>query len=376
MRIGIEVQNIFRKRKHASDIITIELLKHLQNTGSKHEFILYAQPNADSGTINFNKNTHVNISGPASAYVWQQQLLPQVIKYHDIDVLHCTNNTAPSKIKLPLIVTIHDVIYLEKRMARHGSWYKRYESLYTQWNMPLIVKKADVVITVSEYERKRLIERLNLEPNKVKTIYHAFAPHFNNDRDKAALESYRMEKELPEKFILVFGNTSPEKNLPNILRALNILYVTNRLNFKIVMPDVDKQCLSRFLHTSLLQHLEPFIYTLGYIPNREMAYVYKLASLFLYPTFHESFGTPILEAMACGTPVITSARPAHTEIAGENPLAIDPKKPFEIAEMVNKVLTDDTLQKKAVSHGLNNAGRFSWQKTAQQIINIYEQFGC
>jgi glycosyltransferase involved in cell wall biosynthesis len=374
MRIGIEVQNMFRKRKHVADITIIELLNQLQQANSGHEFILYAQPDEEKHCMKMNSNMHVNISGPASAYVWQQQLLPQAIKYHDIDLLHCTNNTAPSKIKTPLIVTIHDVITLEKHMVKHGSWYERYENLYAQWNMPRIAKTADVIITVSNYERQRLIDRLHISPEKVKTVYHAYSPHFTAERDIEKMTAFRMKYQLPENFILAFGNTSPEKNLVTTLRALHELYKNNQLHCKLVLPDISRALLNKMLSLEGMSHMQQYFHPIPYIPNKELPSLYKLSAVFLYPTLHESFGVPILEAMACGTPVITSNRPGNVEIAGQQALLVNPADPMELAYCIHNVLTKPQLLQKAIDHGLKNATRFTWQETARQILGIYEQF--
>lgn len=374
MKIGIEVQNIFRTRKHGTDIVIEELLKQLQQNTTRHEFFLYAQSHSDASSVSITRNMHLDVSGPASAYVWEQQMLPAAIKHHNLKLLHCTNNTAPVGLKLPLILTIHDIIYLEKFMARQGTWYQRYENLYTQWNMPRIAKSADLIITVSNYERSRIIEKLKIAPGKVKTIYHACAPHFTSERNEAALECYRHKYSLPEKYVLYFGNTAPAKNMPNVLRSLDILFQLNELNFKVVMPDMTATRLKQILVLYNCEHLEPFIHLTGYIPNAELPAMYKLASLFLYPCLTESFGIPLLEAMACGTPVITSNRGAIPEIADKEAVMIDPKNPEEIAMTIVWLMESELTRIRLSNEGIARAKNFSWQKTTAEIISVYEQF--
>ena len=374
MRIGIEVQHMLRPKKHGTDIIILELLKQLQNIPSKHEFFLYTQANKQQPVFITKENMHVDISRPASAYVWEQQVLPAAIERHDINLLHCTSNTAPVGLKLPLILTIHDVGYLEKWMLRYGSWYQRFEIMYTQWNMPRIAKMADLIITVSDYEREKIIERLQIPAHKVKTIYHACAPHFTPATDTTDLETYRKKWKLPERYVLLFGNISPGKNVPNVLRALNILHRQNKLDFKLVMPDITEEKLQRLLTFHELQHLRQHIFLTGYIPNIELPNLYRLAELFLYPSINESFGMPILEAMACGTPVLTSKRGAIPEIAGNAALFTDPKNPEEISEKLYSVLNDRSLRTAAKSRGIKRAANFSWHKTTSEIIRHYESF--
>jgi glycosyltransferase involved in cell wall biosynthesis len=317
---------------------------------------------------------HLDISRPASANVWEQQVLPQAIMKNEIDLLHCTSNTAPVGLKVPLIITIQDISCLEKSMIRYGNWYQRFENLYTQWNMPRIAKMADLVITVSDYEREQIIERLKIPAAKVKTIYHACAPHFTPERNAYELIAFREKWKLPERYVLFFGNISPGKNVGNVLKALNLLHENNKLDFMMVMPGITKETLERLLHFHHCTHLQPYIFITGYIPHNELPNLYRLAELFLFPSLSESFGMPILEAMACGTTVITSNRGAIPEVAGKAAFMVDPKNPGEMAEMIATVLNSEPLRKEARARGLKRAATYSWQKTVTEIISVYEKF--
>lgn len=372
MRIGIEVQNMFRPRKHGMDIVILEVLKELQQSVSKHEYYLYAQPDKDVAAIKVNNNMHLQLAGPASHHTWEQQLLPEAIKEDDIKLLHCTSNTAPISLKVPLIVTIHNIFYLEKCMVRQGSWYQRFGHLYRQWNVPRIAKRAEMIITVSDYEREQIIDGLKIAPEKVKTIYNACGKHFTPHRCEEELAIFKEKMQLPDRFVLFFGNMGPKKNLPNVMRALNILFERGMLDFTLVMPDTSEARLHKILHAQGNLHLLNNIMLTGYVPNNELPNLYRLAELFLYPSLSESFGIPILEAMACGTPVITSNTTAMPEVAGKNALLIDPRQPEQIAEMIIKVLEDQSLREVAIAHGIERASHFSWKKTASEVVNLYE----
>jgi glycosyltransferase involved in cell wall biosynthesis len=372
MRIGIEVQNMLRPRKHGMEIVILEVLRELQQAVSKHEYFLYAQPDEDVSALKINKNMHLQLAGPASFHTWEQRLLPEVIKSDNISLLHCTSSTAPISLKVPLIVTIHDIIYLEKCMMQQGSWYQRFGHLYRRWNVPRIAKRAELIIAVSEFERERIIEGLNIAPEKVKTIHNACGKHFTPERNEYELITFRQKFQLPGRFILFLGNHGPKKNMPNVIRALDILYQRGRLNFVLVIPDMSKNRLLSVLEAQESLHLLRHIHLTGYIPNNELPNLYRLAELFIYPSLASSFGIPILEAMACGTPVITSNTSAMPEVAGKDALFIDPKEPGQLADMILKILDDQALRKSTVAYGIERASLFSWQRTAAQVVNAYE----
>jgi glycosyltransferase involved in cell wall biosynthesis len=371
MRIGIEAQRIFRPKKHGMDIVILEVLKQLQQIQNKDEYVVYAQPDTDANAINSNSNLNVHLHGPALYPVWEQKHLPTAAVKDKIDLLHCTSNTAPVSTKVPLVVTIHDIIYLEKWMITEGSWYQRLGNLYRRWNVPRIAHKAEVIITVSEYERERIIEGLKINPAKVKAIYNACGSHFTPGRDEAALQAFKKKMNLPDRFVLYLGNTDPKKNLPNVMKAIGILHQRGKLDFKIVMPDFGKGHLYNILKAEHNEHLMENIVLTGYIPNKELPDLYRLAEVFLYPSLRESFGIPILEAMACGTPVITSNTSAMPEVAGEGAILVDPNEPEQIANELLQLLEDGARRKGAVDYGIKRASQFSWRKTAEEIIQVY-----
>lgn len=371
MRIGIEAQRIFRPKKHGMDIVILEVLKQLQYIQSKDEFFVYAQPDSDVSTLHNGYNINLQMPGPASYPVWEQKHLPSAAKKDKVHLLHCTSNTAPVSINIPLIVTIHDIIYLEKWMLREGSWYQRFGNLYRRWNVPKIAKQAQTIITVSNYERERIIEGLKIKPECVKTIYNACGNHFTPDRDVEKLKAFKEKMNLPDRFVLFLGNTDPKKNLPNVMKALGIIYKKGKLDFKLVMPDFGRESLLNILKEQGNEKLIEHVMLTGYIPNNELPNLYRLAEIFLYPSIRESFGIPILEAMACGTPVITSNTSAMPEIAGKDAMLVDPFKAEQIAETILLLLNNNTLRNNTIDYGKKRAADFSWNKTAQEVLSVY-----
>lgn len=373
MRIGIEAQRIFRQKKHGMDIVILEILRQLQQIETPHEYFAYAQPYKDVDTLHSNEKVKVKLNGPSLYPIWEQYILPREIKKDKIDLLHCTSNTAPISINIPLVVTIHDIIYLEKQVRNNGVFYQKLGGTYRRWNVPQIAKKASMIVTVSNYERNRIIERLNLPEEKVRTIYNACSNHFSNEYSVEELEGFRKRMNLPERFVLFLGNTDPKKNLPNVIRTLGLLYERKQLDFTLVITDFKIEHLLPLLKEQNNEHLLKHIMLIGYVINQELPKLYKLAQLFLYPSLRESFGIPILEAMQCGTPVITSNTSAMPEIAGNGAVLVNPTQIEEIAEKIVILLNDTQIRAKVIAYGLERVKLFSWKRTTEQTVDVYNE---
>lgn len=372
MKIGIEAQRIFRKKKHGMDIVILESLKEMKNM-SHPDLLVYAQDDEDKNALTSSINFEIIKTKPASYPIWEQKMLPDLCRQHKIDLLHATSNTAPVSLKIPLVVTIHDIIYLEKWLLTSGTYYQRFGALYRRWNVPRIAKNAAQIVTVSNYEKEKIQSKLKIPDKKIRTIYNACSNHFFSETSAEELETLKVKMNLPERFILFLGNTDPKKNLPNVLLSLAVLKKKNKLDFTLVMPDFGKENLLKLLRFQGNENLIENIMLTGYIPNNELPGLYKLSLLFLYPSLRESFGIPILEAMASGAPLICSNTSAIPEIAGEDACYVNPSNPEDIAEKIEEVLKNNSLRNQLVEYGYKRAAMFSWKKTANELLELYNE---
>lgn len=372
MKIGIEAQRIFRKKKHGMDIVILESLKEMKNM-SHPDLLVYAQDDEDKNALTSSINFEIIKTKPASYPIWEQKMLPDLCRQHKIDLLHATSNTAPVSLKIPLVVTIHDIIYLEKWLLTSGTYYQRFGALYRRWNVPRIAKNAAQIVTVSNYEKEKIQSKLKIPDKKIRTIYNACSNHFFSETSAEELETLKVKMNLPERFILFLGNTDPKKNLPNVLLSLAVLKKKNKLDFTLVMPDFGKENLLKLLRFQGNEHLIENIMLTGYIPNNELPGLYKLSLLFLYPSLRESFGIPILEAMASGAPLICSNTSAIPEIAGEGACYVNPSNPEDIAEKIEEVLKNNSLRNQLVEYGYKRAAMFNWKKTANELLELYNE---
>ena len=355
------------------DIVVLELIKALQIIDNKNEYYILVKPDIDSGILQETPNFKI-IEIPGSSYpLWEQFSLPKVIKKIKPDIVHCTSNTAPITSKFPLIITLHDILYMRHIDFTKGSWYQRLGNLYRRWNVPQVINKCEKIITVSKFEKEEIEEYFSLPPGQVEVIYNSPSTLFKPIQDRTKLEYYRQKYRLPQKFVFYLGNTHPNKNIRNVLKALSMLNQENEEPFYIVMPDIEKDFLGKILQEIGDHQLKEYIFLTGYIPNHELPYLYNLSEVFLYPSFYESFGIPILESMACGTPVITSNTAAMPEVSNGHAYIVDPRQADEIKSAIMNIYSRSAKDRPCAIDQIHYAKNFSWEKTASRVLKLYEE---
>lgn len=371
MKIAIEAQRLFRKKKHGMEIVALEVIKELQQVNSKDDFFILVKSDEDDECISATKNFTIE-KIPAKPYpYWEQVSLPKILKKIRPDLLHCTANTAPLLYSGKMVITIHDIIYMES-VNFSGSSYQNFGNLYRKFIVPKVAKKAKIIITVSEFEKKVIATRLKIPENKIRVIYNAVNPQFR-ELDSVGLLSFKNKHNLPDDFILHFGNTAPKKNTIGVLKAYALYCGNNKPDFTLVITDCSKDYIQNLLKEINQQELIKDIVILNYISFSEVPLLYNLAKIFLYPSHRESFGMPVIEAMACGTPVITSNTSALPEIAGGAALLVDPKNENEMAEQMARLISDAALYETQRQKGFLNARRFNWTDAAKKTMEIYNE---
>ena len=372
MKIGIEAQRLYRKKKHGMEIVALEIIKQLQQSDNINQFYIFIRNDEDKACLTSSGNFNIVTFKAKSFATWEQIQLPLKIKKIKPAFLHCTANTAPLYSPVPLIITIHDVIYLEN-LNFSGSWYQNFGNIYRRFVVPKVARKAQIIITVSEYEKKVIGRRLNLPDEKIRVIYNAVNPEFKL-LPVSQLNTFKIKYNLPDNFILHFGNTAPKKNTKGVLNAYAIYSYNKSNSIPLVITDCSKEYIVDLLKQIHQPELINKIMILNYVPFSEVPFLYNLATVFLYPSHRESFGMPVIEAMACGTPVITSNTSALPEIAGGAACLIDPQKPEEIAASIEILLKDTGFYMSQVEKGLQNVMRFNWKDAAEKTLSIYKEF--
>lgn len=377
MKIGIEGQRLFRKKKHGMDMVALELIQNLQKIDDQNEYVVFVKPDEDSSCLTPSKNFKIVTLPSSLGYPgWEQLALPRAAKKEGCDLLHCTSNTAPVFSEIPLITTVHDIIYMEKfsLLQKGGSWYQKIGNLYRRVVVPWVVKSSKKIITVSNYEKERIANFFGLNDHKLTAIYNGVGTHFRKSladpSKQAALQRYN----LPQRFFFFLGNTDPKKNTKGVLQAFASFNAWYPNQYHLVMLDYEETVLGQLLDEIGNPALRSRIHLTGYVPNTELPAIISQAQIFLYPSLRESFGIPILEGMACGVPVITSNTSSMPEVAGQNnALIVNPHNAEEIANAMRLIVDDAALSKLLSENGINRAKEFSWENMAKQVLDLYKE---
>lgn len=372
MKIGIEAQRLFRPDKHGMEIVTQELIKQLQLIDQQNEYVLFIKPDRDK-VISETPNFQIDFL-QGSYPVWEQISLPVALKKQQIDFLHCTSNTGPLYSKVPVMLTLHDIIYLEQ-IEFKGSAYQNFGNLYRRSVVPGLLKKCKYILTVSEYEKRVIAEKLPFANEKLHVVYNGINPIFRIIDQANLKDAISKKYKLPEVFYLFFGNTAPKKNSERLIIAYAAACLAHPELGDLVITDYSVELLHKLLHETKYAWVVNKICVLGHIPHHEMPVFYNLAKIFFYPSIRESFGMPIIEAMACGTPVITSNTSSMPEVAAGAAELIDPFNIEEITQAILKLDSNSQLYADRVEAGLTRSLFFSWKNTALSVLEFYKKMG-
>jgi glycosyltransferase involved in cell wall biosynthesis len=369
MKIAIEAQRIFRKKKHGMDFVILECIRELQKMDTFNEYFIYVSPGEDV-CLKESKNVHI-VTLKGSFYpIWEQYTLAKAVNKLRPDILHCTSNTAPILCKVPLVLTLHDIIFLEPKQNKNKSLYQQLGRIYRRIIVPRILPKCKKIITVSNFERNHIQQSLQLPEKQIQAIYNGYNPYFEIKKDTHSIT----KKYIPQEGYLFFlGNTDPKKNTKNTLLAYALYLKESKIKRPLLIADLDEPIIESYLAEIQQEQIKEYIVSSGYIINKDLAYIYNGAFAFLYTSFRESFGIPQLEAMACGTPMIASNTSAMPEVAGKGAILTDPYRPEKIAQELLKLENDTTYYQEKVSYGLERVKKFSWRKTTNELLKLYQE---
>lgn len=369
MKIAIEAQRIFRRDKHGMDFVILETLRELQKRKDGNEYFVLVAPGEDRCLAESDHMHIIELRCPTYP-LWEQIALPRAVRKLEADLLHCTSNTAPLWCSVPLILTLHDIIYLEPRQHRSPSLYQEMGWHYRRLVVPRILKKCRKIITVSRFECNRIRETLHLPEEQITAVYNGYSTHFHKMEhpDREVVRKYIPE----EGFLFFLGNTDPKKNAARTLKAYSLYLEQSAVKRPLLIADLKEEYIDDLLRQEGIPAIKPYLSFPGYIDNRDLATLYNAAFAFLYPSLRESFGIPMLEAMACGTPVITSNTSAMPEVAGPGAILVNPQEPREIADALLRLERDSDFYRRQSDYGLERVKLFSWRNTADEYAALYQ----
>lgn len=295
---------------------------------------------------------------------WEQLLAPLLLRHSRADLFHGVHSVVPLLSPAPTVVTVHDLAFI-----RFTQTFRAYNRAYLDFATRLSVRRARRVLVVSEHTRREVIGLLGVPPERIVVTPNAVREHFRPP-DPAALAAFRAQKGLPEQFLLYVGTLEPRKNLTTLLEAYAQL--ARRHNVPLVVGGG-----KGWLYDAVFQRLDQLglrerVQFVGYVDEEELPLWYAAATVFVFPSLYEGFGMPPLEAMACGTPVLTSNSSSLPEVVGDAGLLAPPHDPAGFAEALDRLLSDAALREELRERGLVQATRFSWRTTAERTLAAYE----
>lgn len=360
------------------DVAALELIKALQVIDTYNEYFILVKKDKDR-CLNETPNFHIVYLEGRSYPEWEQLSLPRWVRRNRPDVLHCTANTAPLKVSCPMILTLHDIIFLQRKSllsTRGGSAYQRFGNLYRRVVAPRVAMRAELIFTVSAYQRDAIGERLHFPLERIIVTYNGVAPMFFEKASVATALDVRKRYSLPDRYLFFLGSTEPRKNLTGVLQAYGSLLKSKGVDIPdLVIKGITASFLRKKLSELSLQGIGSKIQLIDYVAFADLPVVYQLAEMLLFPSLSEGFGIPIIESMASGTPVITSNRTSMPEVAADAALYVDPLLPDSIADAIEKLLESSTLCATLVERGYQRAALFSWSSTAAIVKRCYQQVG-
>ena len=369
MKIGIEAQRIFRRNKHGMDYVVLQEIRELQQMDTPHEYYVFVKPGEDR-CVESSRNVHIIELHCPSYPLWEQWALPRAARKYGVELLHCTSNTAPLRCSIPLVLTLHDIIFLEPRDKQNHSLYQNLGWLYRRLVVPRILDKCRRIITVSNFEMENIIAKLQIPRQRMAMIYNGYNDWFRPTEDKE--DVYKKYIDAPGYFFFL-GNTDPTKNTERTLVAYSRYLTRSSVGRRLLMADLAPDYLNGIIERNHIENIRDHIVMPGYIVNSDLPYIYNNAFAFLYTSLRESFGIPLLEAMACGVPVITSNTSSMPEIGGQDAILVNPESSDEITAAMLRLETDEAFYQQQREIGIERARLFSWRKTAEQLLQLYEE---
>jgi glycosyltransferase involved in cell wall biosynthesis len=297
---------------------------------------------------------------------WMQLMLPRDLAGLRPDVCHFTNSIAPLRAPCPIVITLHDM-----SLFVHARLHPLKSRLAVRPIIPMVARRAAAIITVSQHAKCEIVAGLRVPPEKVHVIYEAAAPQYHVITAAAELDRVRQRYRLQKPFVLYVGTIEPRKNLTRLVLAFAQAQRQNPELELILVGQLGWQ------YDSLLKTIEDLqlgnaVRRLGYVPDEDLPALYNLARVLAFPSLYEGFGLPVVEAMACGTPVLTSNGSSLAEIAADASCQIDPLDVDDIAHGLRCLASDDDLHARLRAAGLARSAQFSWQRAAEETVHVYD----
>jgi len=371
MRIGIDAR-MFGSPETGIGNYVKNLVEKIIQIDHENEYVLFMMADRINDPYIPKAKNLRKVSVKSHWYTWNEQLIfPWVIYKERLDLMHFTHFNVPLFYRKPFIVTIHDVTPLFFPGHKMNSIVRR-SGFKIAFNNA--VRSSKKIISVSDFTKKQIIENFNINPKKISTIYegagHGFQKEINCDKIKEIKEKYGITKP----FIFYVGVWRNHKNITGLIRTFDILRKRYKQDIQLVIGGQEDTYYPEVRKTWEELNLSEHIIRPGFIQDNELPVFFKSATLLARPSFIEGFAMVDLEAMSIGVPVAASNSSCLQEVLGDSALYFDPLNIDEMAETMNKILTDEQLRNNLIQKGFKQFEKFSWEKCVRETLEIYQNF--
>lgn len=364
MHVGIDASRITTDERSGTENYTLRLVESISVTDKKNRYTLYFNQ-----LPRFFEITQKNISTRhiPLTYLWTQVRLALECLTKPPEILFVPAHTIPviRRPKLKTIVTVHDL------GAEFLEAYHRFpQKIYLNWSTQYIARHATHIIAVSNSTKKDLMDTLKVPSSRISVVYEGVDHKFFYRRDAQEVRKVRLKYGLDSKYLLFVGTIQPRKNIIKLIQAYAKLQ-----NRKVDLVLVGKP---GWLYDEIYKapkkySVSSFVKFLGFVSEEDLPSLYSGSEAFVLPSLYEGFGLPILEAMACEVPVITSNTSSMPEVSGDNALLVKPNDVNDISHNLSRILNEEDLRLKLKDKGREWSRKFSWEKTAKETIRVFEK---
>jgi glycosyltransferase involved in cell wall biosynthesis len=311
----------------------------------------------------------VPLSDHVMAILWQRLQLPLWVELvtGPVDIFHSPDFVLPPVGRARTLLTVHDLSFMHYPECADANL-----RAYLNKAVPRSVHRADLILADSQSTKDDLVELLGVEPDRVEVLYPGVEERFRPIEDQALLEQVRQRYNLPSRFILGLGTLQPRKNFVRLIEAFASVQIGKYASLHLVIAGGRGWLYEDIFAAVERLGLEGKVVFPGFVADEDLPALYNLAELFVFPSLYEGFGLPPLEAMACGTPVVTSNASSLPEVVSGAGLMVEATDEEALAEAMKRALDDRALREKMIIKGLEQAKNFTWEKSALKLLSLYE----
>jgi glycosyltransferase involved in cell wall biosynthesis len=372
MRVGINTLP-FLDNMAGTERYALNIIKQFAKMQSADEFLIFlSKINESYYRVNqarfLNNVYYMNTNNRLFRIIGEQIYIPFVAKKHNLDIFFSPCNISPLSMNVPEVLTLFDLQWLI-----YPELFSRFQLMYIKKFLPWSAHKAKAIITLSQHSKKDILKILpGVSEDKIKVIAPGITSIFKKIEAPNNVKEVKSKYHIRDKFILTVCQTHKRKNLGRLIEAFYQLKVNKHIPHQLIIAGGKGDA-----HDELISFINqkniPDVIITGYISDIEVCLLYNSAEVMVYPSLFEGYGFPVIEAMACGTPVITSNVSSLPEAAGDAAMLINPYQVDEIVQAMDMVINNQELRNQLIQKGFKHAQRFSWENTAQETIKVLEK---